>query len=244
MEHWITQANRIEIIQLLDKRCNSFLVRKDGLAVLVDTSIGKESKLLLTRLEELGVDALHGILLTHVHFDHVGNAHLLQNQFGCPVFIHSSEKQYLMEGCTRLPEGTWPVTKLITSIVGDRVLRGHRFPVCSGTILTKQSDDLAVGFGSFTSALAQLCIQCFCTPGHTKGSMSYTVDDEVALVGDTMVNFSGRDVFPPFANQPELLPESWKMLLDTNCTSFLPAHGRRIDRELLKRSFSKIVARF
>ena len=71
------------------------------------------------------------------------------------------------------------------------------------------------------------------TPGHTSGSVSVIIDDEIALVGDTMFGIFRSSVFPPFAdNIPELI-RSWKSLLETECSLFLPSHGREKTREEL-----------
>ena len=77
------------------------------------------------------------------------------------------------------------------------------------------------------------------TPGHSKGSMSIVIDNEIALVGDAMFGVFGKSIYPPFADNPEILIESWGKLLDTGCSSFLPGHGKEISRELVEKQYYK-----
>jgi glyoxylase-like metal-dependent hydrolase (beta-lactamase superfamily II) len=236
MKTWITRKNGIEIFRLLGIRCNCYLVRKDGISVIIDTSVRREYATLLRRLKELQVDKLACILLTHVHFDHVANLTRLQGRFDCPVYAHSLEEGFLREGHTRLPKGTKPFTKLAIGFVGNNVWRMHRFAVFCGRVFTELSDDLMVVLGP---VFEQLNLQVLHTPGHTTGSVSYLIDNEVALVGDAMVSQFQTDVFPPFANAPEQLPTTWRTLLDTGCRCFLPAHGSEISRDQVARSIEK-----
>ena len=230
LERWTTCINKIEVIKVLSMRSNCYLVRKDDDAVLIDTSVRREAKWILSRLKSSHVDKLHAILLTHAHYDHLGNAHLFQETFKSHVFVHSSEKQFLAEGYTYLPKGTMPHSKLMMAVAGKKRKVRHSACLCD-SIMTELS----------YVPPESLNLQILHTPGHTLGSVSFVVDDNVALVGDTMVNPFGINIMPPFANFPEQLPESWEKLLKTNCQYFLPSHGNEIDRSLLERCYRKIV---
>jgi glyoxylase-like metal-dependent hydrolase (beta-lactamase superfamily II) len=78
--------------------------------------------------------------------------------------------------------------------------------------------------------------------GHTRGSISIVLESGEAFVGDTCFNVFSlvrSSVFPPFADNTELLYESWKILLDSNAKIFLPGHGRPFIREKLATSLEK-----
>ena len=210
----------------MDKMCNCYLITKDRFYALIDTGMGFESGTMQDRLDKLGVDKLHCIMLTHSHFDHAGNVRRLQDKYGGFVFVHSSEVRFVTGGYTYLPKGTVFPTKLLTSVIGNRITWLQRYQGCdSEIILTEEklqeiSPDI-------------LRIQILHTPGHTTGSVSFIIDNEIAIVGDTMVNMM-LHLFPPFADFPELLPKVWGKLLNTNCRLYLPAHGKEIEREVLK----------
>ena len=68
------------------------------------------------------------------------------------------------------------------------------------------------------------------TPGHTKGSMSLILDEDIALVGDAIIH-RNKQVYPPFANDETQVKNSLQKLLETNCQQFLPGHGMAAGRE-------------
>ena len=77
------------------------------------------------------------------------------------------------------------------------------------------------------------------TPGHTEGSISLIIDNEIALVGDTMFGAFPGTIFPPFANDESLMVNSWEKLLKTKCKVFIPSHGSANDRGLVEKDFKK-----
>lgn len=78
-------------------------------------------------------------------------------------------------------------------------------------------------------------VQLLYTPGHTLGSQSVIVENEIALVGDAMFGCFPGSIFPPFAQDTELLTQSWSHMIDTGCTVFLPSHGTGNTRELVEK---------
>jgi len=78
-------------------------------AVVVDP--GAPEDVLTAALDGLTVEA---VLLTHAHFDHIGGVDLVRKTFGCPVWLHPLEKDWLsdprLNGSARWPEVTPPVS--------------------------------------------------------------------------------------------------------------------------------------
>jgi hydroxyacylglutathione hydrolase len=64
-----------------------------GTGVVIDP--GEEAERIRTRVEALGFK-VSAILQTHAHFDHLGAAKVLQDLWGCPVYLHPSD-MYLVE---------------------------------------------------------------------------------------------------------------------------------------------------
>jgi hydroxyacylglutathione hydrolase len=73
--------------------------------------------------------------------------------------------------------------------------------------------------------------------------MSIVVDNEVALVGDTMFGVLKWSVFPPYANDVKQMVKSWGLLLDTNCPVFIPSHGSANGRPLVQKDYDRIDAK-
>ena len=81
------------------------------------------------------------------------------------------------------------------------------------------------------------------TPGHSPGSQSIIVDNEIALVGDAMFGVFPGSIFPPFADNEEELITSWGKLIQTGCRLFLPSHGTADKSDLLKIEYQKRTPR-
>jgi len=79
------------------------------------------------------------------------------------------------------------------------------------------------------------------TPGHTPGSISVIIDNEIAIVGDTMFGVFWWSVYPPFASNPDKLIDSWEKLLETRCRIFLPSHGSANKRSLVEKDFGRKI---
>jgi len=61
------------------------------------------------------------------------------------------------------------------------------------------------------------------------------IDDEIALVGDTLFSVLSFSVLHLWADDAPGMVKSWKKLLETPCTLFLPGHGRAVGHARLER---------
>lgn len=68
---------------------NSYLLINDKEALVIDPSFNDEEIIKYICNNKL---TLVGILLTHSHYDHVGNASVLINKYQIPLFVYSKEK--------------------------------------------------------------------------------------------------------------------------------------------------------
>jgi glyoxylase-like metal-dependent hydrolase (beta-lactamase superfamily II) len=77
------------------------------------------------------------------------------------------------------------------------------------------------------------------TTGHSGNSISLVIDNEIAIVGDTMFGVFKWSIMPPFGLDVKQLIKSCGKLLDTNCTTFIPGHGFAINRLLVQKVYNK-----
>lgn len=212
------------VVQLLAGRSNVFLVRMaSGGSVLVDTSIKLVRNMLMEGLRMHGAERPEYLVLTHNHFDHAGNAAYIRQRTGAKVAIHESEAAELSNGVMKIPEGTNPFTTGLVNLAGKLDVKLSAEP-CEADIVITDHYKLPGLEG----------IELIHTPGHSKGSLSLIVDNEIAIVGDTMINAFLFKVFPPFADDTSLLRQSWDKLLATGCHTFLPSHGQSLGRGVLE----------
>ena len=229
MKKWRTK-NGIEIIQILSGRSNVFLLSNGKMNILVDTSVARLWGELQNRLDLLGVKIIDYLILTHSHFDHAANAALIKEKYKAKVILQRKEERYLTDGENILPKGTILFTQLIVSLLGKHLFKILRYQSCKPDILVESQYDLKE-FGEN--------VYLTHTPGHTIGSMSLVVDDEISLVGDTMFGVFKWSVFPPYAEDKEMLIKSWGKLLETSCGIFLPSHGTPNKRSLVQRDYNQ-----
>jgi hydroxyacylglutathione hydrolase len=67
------------------------------------------------------------------------------------------------------------------------------------------------------------------------------VDDEIALVGDSMFGIFPGSIFPPLADDTDTMINSWGKLIRTNCRLFIPSHGTANNIDLVKREYNRRI---
>lgn len=231
MKSWKTK-NGYEIYLVLSGRSNSYLISKENLNVLVDT--GNQSSYHRLRKNIDSLELTHKkitlLILTHTHYDHCQNAFAISEDEDCKILMGEKEAEFVKNGYSPLPAGTFLITKFISDI-GNRIGK-RRFgykPFMPDTLVGEEFDWEQNGFE----------IKILGTNGHSQGSIIVIVDNEIAIVGDEMLGVYKDSVFPPFADDIIRMINGWGRLLNTRCEVFLPGHGKEIKRELLRSEYLK-----
>jgi len=232
MKCWTTKSG-IRIHSVLRGRCNCYLVSNEDGFLLIDTGRKRSWKNLERSLNRRGVkrDSPISLVLTHCHFDHAENAARFRKTYKASIIVHKSERDYLKNGENPNIGGTVFLTKVLSGILSRTKLlaRLGYEPVGCDVSVDREFTLEPLGFPGYVLH----------TPGHTPGSISAIIDDEIAIVGDAMFGVFAGSVFPPFADDVRLMVESWKKLLDTGCGIYLPGHGSERSKDLLKRQYEK-----
>ena len=163
------------------------------------------------------------ILITHVHFDHVGSLHAIQKQCNCPVLVHQTEAELLSQGRVVLPPGMHLLTRLLVRLANRHPRLANQLfwfdPVNPDRVITEPLDLTPLGFDAHVLP----------TPGHTPGSLTVITASGQAFVGDLAVNYlpCGRGPYwPPFGDSRRLIRDSWQTLRNHGATTIYPAHGQ------------------
>jgi hydroxyacylglutathione hydrolase len=229
MKTWQTKSG-YKIIRILAGRSNVFLLTNGMQNILIDTSVKSNWKKLDERLSALNIKLLDFLILTHTHFDHAGNSNKIAERYNAQVVVHESEASYLVSGDNIIPNGTNPVTRTLIFLFAKKLFPRYKYDPCKYDLLADSTIDFKKsGFNAYIIH----------TPGHTKGSMSVIVDDEIAIVGDAMFGVFKWSVLPPYGNDVKQMIKSWGMLLDTNCSIFIPGHGSANSRILVQKNYDK-----
>jgi hydroxyacylglutathione hydrolase len=159
---------------------NCFIVREteSGTALIVDP--GEEADRLLKAVDELGIEKVEAILVTHTHFDHVGAVAPVARATGAPVYCPELEREVLANIMDYVP---WPGFGPFESYEADHTVAGGE-----------------------TLELAGMKLDVLFTPGHSPGHVTYAIRDERALFsGDVLFQGSVGRVDLPGGDWPTLL---------------------------------------
>ncbi len=229
MKSWRTKSGYL-ILQILGGRSNVFLLTNGEKNILIDTSPKYKWQKLQGRLKNSNIKHIDYLILTHTHFDHVDNAGSIRQKYKPLVIVHRNEAECLSSGENSVPGGTNIFTRAIVSLVAMQISPKLRSTPCEYDILADEKLDLTdLGFNAYVLH----------TPGHSSGSVSIIIDDEIAIVGDAMFGVFPCSVFPPYADNVNQMINSWGKLLETNCRLFIPGHGTANKRALVQKEFSQ-----
>lgn len=166
-------------------------------AAVIDPALGSISPI-LERADELGAK-IRKILLTHTHWDHIADAHLLIQKTGAEIYVHPQDAANLEHpGSDKLP--------LVLPIHG--VKPDH---------FVQDQDKVFVG---------KLICEVIHTPGHSPGGVCYYLREQKLLFsGDTL--FQGTIGTLQLATaQPQKMWDSLaKLALLPADTHVVPGHG-------------------
>lgn len=239
------------VIRVPMGKSNAYLVPGERGYLLVDAgvpgSIGVLEKTLRRRggHEDAGLEYIladiKAVVVTHGHYDHVGALAEIKERSGAFVCVHQAEADWLRRGDCELPKTTSKVAEVLSSFASTAFnLKSTFSPVEPDLEITGEMslDELFRGFRGTEEAEngrnPGISGHILPVPGHTSGSLAVVVGEH-CCVGDSLFHLLPRKVYPPFADDPESLLSSWRVLLDTGCLYFHPGHGATIRRELLEK---------
>jgi glyoxylase-like metal-dependent hydrolase (beta-lactamase superfamily II) len=184
---------------------------------LIDTGHWAERAALALELRDAGVwpSELTGVLLTHRHSDHAGNARWLREKFGVPIYAHRADAE-ILDGTEPLPVMERGEGSLVAAVLAQ--FENH-FPA---RVPVERALDDGDTIGS---------LEVHWVPGHTEGSVFYRHGETRSLLsGDTLLT-----ALPPLVYRAGLaLPyPTFTRDMEQARASIRAFHERAIDYEHL-----------
>lgn len=195
--------------------CNCYVLapRQGADAVVVDP--GQRASGPLRRILDENRLTPAAVLLTHGHIDHMWSAQKVADTYGCPVYIHPADRYMLTD----------PIRGFGRGFFGGlaRTALGAMFREPKQVVELDRDGD-KIELGGINVAVDH-------TPGHTKGSVVFRVEqgtDHVAFTGDTLFQQTvGRTDLPGGSGRDLLESIVTKLLVLDDDTLVLPGHGER-----------------
>lgn len=166
-------------------------------AAVIDPALGSCAAV-LEKANEMGME-IEKILLTHSHWDHFADAHVLKKKTGCPVYVHPADS----ENVERPGTDGIPFMIPVHSLVPDHFLQ--------------DGEEVRVG---------ELKMRVIHTPGHSPGGVCFYLEKEKVLFsGDTLFRGSIGNLSLT-TSEPQKMWESLRKLAKLPPdTRVIPGHG-------------------
>jgi len=173
---------------------------------------------------------LRGVVITHLHGDHVGGLAAVKEHTGAEVWMQTEDAAALREGVRgrTLEPGPGVARTLIVRVVGGRAAASTGDPIA---VEHDVADGDVLPFGATVVG----------TPGHTEGHIALLLprDGGVLFTGDAATNLPRLGVGPIYENVDEGM-HSLRRLAALQFETALFSHGR----PLTPRAAERFRARF
>lgn len=196
---------RVHPAPMYATNCWIVAAEKGSECIIVDPGMPDISAEIEMIIEEEGLKPV-AVLLTHGHLDHTFSVIPLADGYGIPAYIHSEDRKALLH--PEIVHGE----EFISSF-----LSGKKWDEPNQVLELKNNQKFeAVG----------LNITAIHAPGHTAGSLMFTVNDEVLISGDVLFAGSiGRTDLPTGSQEAMMRTLRTKIVPLGDHLRVLPGHG-------------------
>ncbi len=196
---------RVHPAPMYATNCWIVAAEKGSECIIVDPGMPDISAEIEMIIEEEGLKPV-AVLLTHGHLDHTFSVIPLADGYGIPAYIHSEDRKALLH--PEIVHGE----EFISSF-----LSGKKWDEPNQVLELKNNQKFeAVG----------LNITAIHAPGHTAGSLMFTVNDEVLISGDVLFAGSiGRTDLPTGSQEAMARTLKTKVIPLGDHLRVLPGHG-------------------
>lgn len=193
------------------------IVGKD--CYLVDSGVAGLVSLIAEYLESLDkkLTDIKGIFLTHAHPDHVGGAAEIKKLTGCKIYAPHQEISWIEDIYKQFAERPIPnfFNLLSESVKVDQ-------PLFGGDIIRLEDG---------------ITVEALSTPGHSHGSMTYVLNDEMIFTGDAIPMENDLPIFVDFKESIQSLDRIGKLSeIKKCCPAWAEVYEKEKMDQVLKNS--------
>lgn len=164
------------IISFTSGNTNCYVLKSENETILIDCGIASDRNFIKKLSKITDISKIDMLVLTHGHYDHVGNAWLLQQKYGVKIAMHKCDIPKVENGSMDFPESN--------NIFGTLIKNLFSFRINSKLYHSFKPDIIIEGqymeFSRPNFAAVHL-------PGHTSGSIGI-VWNKNFFVGDLFMN--------------------------------------------------------
>lgn len=177
--------------------------------ILLDTGLMKEHRGLLTGFLEKNNYSVKGIICSHAHIDHLGNAQFLKERYGAVIAMSREEAM--------ICSSTQALKILYSNYPLSKVAEHYGHMVTKTDILIENSD-VEVRVCGIPFGIVH-------TPGHSSGHISMTTPDNVTYLGDCLISHEIMDSAKlPYAHILKMDLESKMKLYELKSDMYIVTH--------------------
>jgi len=214
---------------------NCYLLKSASCNILIDTGYKGKANIILDFLKNnnIPLKKIKLIILTHAHYDHIGNASEIKRITGAKILIHKADIPLLGSGVTD-SQSTKPLNiwgKILLSKISSI---DTKFSFFQPDIIIDSEYDLS-DYG--------INARIVHTPGHSNGSISVILNSGKAFIGDLAMNGLPLRIGagePIFGENLKEVYTSWNKLIEIGIEDLYPAHGDPFKINILKNILSRI----
>lgn len=204
--------NYFHVTPTIERYVNIYLIVGKETCYLVDSGVAGADTLIEEYLKELGksITDVGGIFVTHAHPDHIGAAAEIKRKSGCKIYAPILEREWIEDIDRQFKDRPIPnfYTLLPESVKIDRLLS-------DGDVI-----ELEEGL------VIKICL----TNGHSHGSMSFLLNDEILFMGDAIPAPNDLPIFIDYAASVHTMDKIQGM---SKVKSFCPAWDEVYTKEKL-----------
>jgi glyoxylase-like metal-dependent hydrolase (beta-lactamase superfamily II) len=199
----------------------TYIIKGDGV-IMIDGGSPKKSKIFIEGLKKISIkpEEIKLLILTHGHWDHIGSAKIIKEISGAKIAMHWREKELPEKALKSIPSGITLWGKILIKFMALFMPFVH-VPSFNVDIVLKDEEFSLLDFGIPGRIIP--------TPGHSSGSVSIVLETGDAFVGDLAMNaipLRRSPGLPIFAEDLQMVKNSWKLLIHNGVKQVYPAHGK------------------